>query len=464
MSQVTEREQWGSKVGFVLAAAGSAIGLGNIWKFPYIAGENGGASFVLIYLICIAIIGLPVLIAEILIGRTTQRNPVGAFYKLSNSKIWASLGGLGVVAGFMILSFYAIIAGWSIGYIIEAIVGNFYIWPEPLAAADHFHDLVSNPYWIIGYLALFMILTITIVFAGVQKGIERASKIMMPILFVLLIVLMIRGLTLEGAGEGLNFLWNPDWSKISANTILLALGHAFFTLSLGMGAMLTYGSYMSNKDSVPGAALQVVTLDTLIALVAGMAIFTAVFAVGLDPAAGPGLIFHTLPGVFVKMPGGYIFSIIFFILLSIAALTSSISLLEVVVSYFVDELKWKRHNAAIVLGIIIFLIGLPSALSFNLLSDFKIFNLNFFDLVDYIASNILLPVGGLFLSIFVAWIWGFDRALPNLRNGAEKLFTKYPWVISVWKIFLKFLAPVLVFLVFLHSIGLLDKIIGLFTD
>lgn len=462
MSQQPEREQWGTKIGFVLAAAGSAIGLGNIWKFPYIAGENGGASFVLVYLICIAVIGLPVLIAEILIGRTTQRNPVGAFYKLSHSKIWAGLGGLGVVAGFMILSFYAIIAGWSIGYIIEAVIGNFYIWPDPTSAASHFHDLVSNPYWIIGYLALFMILTMSIVYAGVQKGIERASKIMMPILFILLIVLMIRGLTLDGAEDGLEFLWNPDWSKISAGTILLALGHAFFTLSLGMGAMLTYGSYMSEKDNIPGAALQVVSLDTLIALVAGIAIFTAVFAVGLDPAAGPGLIFHTLPGVFVKMPGGYFFSILFFILLSIAALTSSISLLEVVVSYFVDERNWKRHNAAIVLGLIIFLIGLPSALSFNLLADVKIFGLTFFDLVDFIASNILLPFGGLLISVFVAWVWGFDKVLQNLKLGAEKLFDNYPWLISLWKIFLKFLSPVLIFLVFLHSIGLLEKIIGLF--
>jgi NSS family neurotransmitter:Na+ symporter len=302
-----------------------------------------------------------------------------------------------------------------------------------------------------------------IVFAGVQKGIERASKIMMPILFILLIILMIRGLTLEGAEEGLNFLWNPDWSKISASTILLALGHAFFTLSLGMGAMLTYGSYMSDNNSVPAAALQIVILDTVIALIAGMAIFTAVFAVGLDPAAGPGLIFHTLPGVFVKMPGGYIFSILFFILLTIAALTSSISLLEVVVSYFVDEKGWKRHNAAIVLGIVIFLLGVPSAMSFNLLSDFTIFNLNFFDIVDFIASNILLPLGGLLISVFVAWLWGFDKVIPNLRKGAEKFFDNYPLIIGFWKFFLKFLSPVLIFFVFLHSIGLLEKIINLFS-
>ena len=457
------REVWGSKLGFILAAAGSAIGLGNIWKFPYITGENGGASFVLVYLICIAVIGLPVLIAEILIGRTTQRDPVGAFYKLSQSKLWGSIGGMGVVAGFLILSFYAIIAGWSMGYIVEAINGNFFKFPEPTASADHFQTLVTNLPWVFGYFFLFMLLTMGIVFSGVQKGIERASKIMMPILFILLIILMIRGITLDGAMKGLDFLWNPDWSKITAGTILLALGHAFFTLSLGMGAMLTYGSYMSEKDSIPGAALQIVILDTLIALIAGTAIFTSVFAVGLDPSAGPGLIFHTLPGVFTKMPGGYFFSILFFISLTIAALTSSISVLEVVVSFFVDELNWKRHNAAVVLSIVISAIGIPSLLSFNVLADFKIFGLDFFALVDFIASNILLPLGGLFIAVFVGWIWGFDKVIPNLRKGAEKFFDNYPGLSFAWKIFLKYLSPVLIFLVFLYSIGLLDRIFSLFS-
>jgi len=457
------REVWGSKLGFILAAAGSAIGLGNIWKFPYITGENGGASFVLVYLICIAVIGLPVLIAEILIGRTTQRDPVGAFYKLSQSKFWGAIGGMGVVAGFLILSFYAIIAGWSMGYIVEAINGNFFEFPEPAASADHFQALVTNLPWIFGYFFLFMLLTMGIVFSGVQKGIERASKIMMPILFILLIILMIRGLTLDGAMKGIDFLWNPDWSKITASTILLALGHAFFTLSLGMGAMLTYGSYMSEKDNIPSAALQIVILDTLIALIAGTAIFTSVFAVGLDPNAGPGLIFHTLPGVFTKMPGGYFFSILFFISLTIAALTSSISLLEVVVSFFVDELNWKRHNAAVVLSIIISAIGIPSLLSFNVLADFKIFGLDFFALVDFIASNILLPLGGLFIAVFVAWVWGFDKVIPNLRKGAEKFFDNYPGLSLAWKIFLKYLSPVLIFLVFLYSIGILQKIFSLFS-
>ncbi|RKZ00057.1 MAG: sodium-dependent transporter, partial [Ignavibacteriae bacterium] len=368
----------------------------------------------------------------------------------------------GVVGGFLILSFYAVIAGIAVGYIVESILGNFNGFTEATSASDHFNNLVGNIYWILGYFTFFMIITMVIVYAGIQKGIERGSKIMMPVLLLLLIILMIRGITLDGASAGLDFLWNPDWSKIDAQSVLIALGHAFFTLSLGMGAMLTYGSYMSKKDSVPNSALQIVFLDTLIALIAGVAIFTSVFAVGLDPAAGPGLIFHTLPSVFIKMPGGYIFSILFFVLLTIAALTSSISLLQVVVSYFVDERKWSRHMAVTVLAGVIFLLGVPSALSYNVLSDLKIFGLNFFDLVDFLASNVILPLGGMLIAIFVGWVWSFDKVLINLKEGAEKLFNEHPWMITLWKVFLKFFAPILIFLVLLQSIGILDKITALF--
>ena len=456
------REQWNSKLGFILAAAGSAIGLGNIWKFPYIAGENGGAAFIFIYLICIAIIGMPVLIGEVLLGRTTQRNPVGAFKKLSDSKFWASIGGIGVIAGFVILSFYGVVAGWSFGYIFEAINGSFYDFNQIESAGNHFAQLTSNVAWIVGFLALFIATTMFIVYAGVQKGIERGSKIMMPLLFVILIVLMIKGLTLPDAEKGIAFLLEPHWESVTGETILIALGHAFFTLSLGMGAMMTYGSYMTKKDSIPAASLQIIFLDTIIALIAGIAIFTAVFSTGQDPAGGPGLIFQTLPIVFTKMTGGYIFSILFFLLLSIAALTSAISLLEVVVAYFVDEKGWKRHNAVLTFGTVTFLVGIPSALSFNVMSETTIFGLNFFDLADYLASKILLPVGGLFISIFIAWVWGFDKALIELKKGSEKLFDNSPWLISSWKVFIKYFAPVLIFLVLLSKLGLLDMITSLF--
>ena len=456
---MAKREHWGSKFGFVLAASGSAIGLGNIWKFPYIAGENGGAAFIFVYLICIAIVGLPVVIAEILMGRTTQRNPVGAFRKLSGNKFWITIGGLGVVAGFIILSFYAVVAGWSTGYMIEALRGTFSTLTTAEQANTHFNSLVGDPTWMIGFYTIFFVFTMAFVFLGVKDGIEKGSKIMMPILFIILIILMIKGISLKGSEEGLAFLWKPDWSKITGQSVLIALGHAFFTLSLGMGALMTYGSYLDKKSNIPNAALQIVFLDTLIAIMAGVAIFTAVFATGQNPAMGPGLIFNTLTVVFGGMTGGYIFGLLFFILLTLAALTSSISLLEVTVAYFVDERGWSRHKAVLSIGSLVFLFGIPSALSFNILADLTYNGKTFFDIVDFIASNVLLPVGGFFISIFVAWIWGFDKALIELKHGAENIFKGRTWLVTTFKMFLKYVAPVMIFIVFLHSINLLESAI-----
>jgi len=448
------REAWGSRFGFVLAAAGSAVGLGNIWKFPYIAGENGGAAFIFIYLICIAIIGFPVLIGEILIGRTTQKNPVGAFAALTHSKLWVSIGFMGVIAGFLILSFYSVIGGWTIGYVVETIRGSLSNFNNPEEAGALFGELVGNVGWGLGFHTLFFGLVIGIVIRGVQGGIERSSKIMMPILLSILVILIIRGVTLEGASKGLAFLWVPDWSKITGQAVLIALGHAFFTLSLGMGAMLTYGSYMSKQDNVVSSAALIVFLDTAIAIMAGVAIFTAVFASGLDPAAGPGLIFQTLPAVFSTMPGGVYFSFLFFLLLAIAALTSAISLLEVVVAYFVDEKGWDRKGATLVFGGSIFLLGIPSALSFNLMADMKIFDKTFFDVVDFVASNVLLPFGGLMIAIFVGWIWSRTAVIAAAKEGAETLFESYPWFETLWFIFLKYVAPILIALVLLNSLGI----------
>jgi len=456
------RENWGSKLGFILAAAGSAIGLGNIWKFPYVVGDNGGAAFIIIYLICTVLVGLPVIIGEILIGRTSQRNAIGAFKALSGSKAWTGVGGMGILASFLILSFYCVVAGWSLGYIYEAASGVFYDFTAPAVAGQHFEELVSNPIWILGCHFVFIIISMLIVYRGVQGGIEKGSKIMMPLLFLLLVILLFRGVTLEGAEQGLAFLFKPDWSKVTGDTILEALGQSFFTLSLGMGCMLTYGSYMKKKDSIPASALNIIILDTLIAIVAGVVIFTAVFATGQDPTEGPGLIFHTLPIVFTKMTGGYFFSILFFILLTLAAVTSVISLLEVIVAYFVDEKKWERKKAVIIFGSIGFIMGIPSAMSFNLLSNFKIFGLNFFDLTNYIASNILLPLGGFFVAIFIAWRWGLDKAFVNLKEGAENLLENQKWIKLLIFFSLRYIAPVLIFLVFLNSIGFLSAIIKLF--
>jgi len=456
-----KRENWGSSIGFIMAAAGSAIGLGNIWKFPYIAGENGGAAFIIVYLLCIAVVGLPVLMAEILLGRTTQRNPVGAFKALSGSRFWTAIGGLGVIAGFVILSFYSVIAGWSLGYFLDAIRGTLLSSAGTVeASSNHFNSLVGNVTWIVSFHTVFALLTMGVVYFGIKKGIERGSKVMMPLLLVILIVLIIRGVTLDGAEAGWAFLLKPDWSKISGQSILIALGHAFFTLSLGMGAMMTYGSYLSKKDNILTSSIKIVFLDTLIAMMAGVAIFTAVFATGMNPGQGPGLIFHTLPVVFSRMPGGDIFAALFFLLLTVAALTSSISLLEVVTAYFIDEKKWKRPNAVLVFGFVIFLVGIPSALSFNVMADVKLFGKTYFDIADFLASNIMLPAGGFFIAIFVGWVWGFDKAIVSLKQGSENLFDNNPWLTSGWKIFLKYIAPVMIFIVLLHSLSLLDPIIN----
>jgi len=449
------RENWGSKLGFILAAAGSAVGLGNIWRFPYLAGENGGAAFIFVYILCVLVIGIPVLVAEILIGRTTQKNPVGTFKQLGKTKFWIAIGGMGVAAGFIILSFYSVVAGWTLGYIYEAISGNLMQYNLPDVTNSHFTALIQNPVWIISMHGIFMLLTMSVVFFGVQKGIELGSKIMMPLLFVLLIALMIRGLTLEGASKGLEYLFYPDWSKINMKVILNALGQAFFSLSLGMGAMLTYGSYMSKKDNIPSAAIWVAFLDSAIAIIAGVCIFTVVFATGQNPDAGPSLIFRTLPVVFTKITGGYIFSIIFFIALSLAALTSTVSLLEVVSAYFVDEKGWSRKNAVLLFGLMIFIIGIPSALSFSVLSGFTLFDKSFFDLTEFLSSNLMLPIGGFFISIFVGWIWDFEKVIENIKPGAEKIFMKYSWIFIGWKLILKYLAPVLIFIVLLSSIGII---------
>lgn len=464
-----KREQWGSKAGFVLAAAGSAIGLGNIWKFPYVAGQNGGAAFIIIFLLCIMLIGLPVVIAEILLGRKTQRNAVGAYKAISKSNWWAAVGGMGVLTGFLILSFYCVVAGWSLGYVIEAVKGSFFNFEQPVQAGVYFNQLIENPVWGLGTLFAILAISMVFVFFGIKKGIERGSKVLMPLLFVLLLALMIRGLTLDGAGAGVKFILKPDWSKVNANTVLEALGQAFFTLSLGMGALITYGSYMESKDNVPTAALQILTLDTLISIIAGIAIFTSVFAFGLNPEESgglkfydEGLIFQVIPVVFASMPGGYIFSIIFFTLLSIAAITSIMSLLEVVVAYFVDERKWKRRKAVLLIGLFALMMSVPSMLSFNLLSDMKLFGQTFFGMTNYLSSNVMLPLGGFLISVFIFKVWGFDKSEAELKLGAESTFSKYYWFIRTWKFLIKYVAPVLIFIVLLNSIGVLKFITKLF--
>jgi len=438
-----KRGFWSSRLGFVLAASGSAIGLGNVWKFPYITGQNGGGAFVLVYLVCIFIIGLPIMLAEFTLGRKTNLNPVGAFQALKPNSAWVSIGYMGVLAGFLILSFYSVVGGWTLAYVVKSFSHAALEFQSPKDAGEFFSSFIANPMEVVFYHALFMALCIAIVIKGIHGGIEKACDILMPTLFVILLLLMIRALTLPGAMEGVKFYLHPDFSKITPSTILVALGQAFFSLSLGMGAMLTYGSYLSDKENLTAATVYVVLFDTGIALLMGMVIFPAVFAMGLQPAEGPSLVFSVLPAVFSSMPLGTVVSIIFFTLLVIAAVTSGISLLEVVVAYFIDQIGWGRKKAVIIVSLTIFALGVPSGLSFGIMSDVKFMGMTFFDHVDNIASNYLLPLGGMLTALFVGWVWGTRAAEEEI----EKHETRFHWA-DQWGFLIRYITPVAVAAVF----------------
>ena len=445
--EIKERGNWSSQVGFIAAAAGSAVGLGNIWKFPYITGQYGGAAFVLVYLLFVILVCIPIMNSELLVGRKSGKNAVGAFKELAPGTPWWLVGLMGIIAGFVILSYYSVIAGWATAYIFKS--GAY------MAAgadpADVFVSFITSPVTPIIWHAIFMLICIWIVMAGIEKGIEKYSKILMPILVLLLLVLIVRSVTLPGAGAGLSFYLKPDFSKLSAEGILAALGQAFFSLSLGMGCMITYGSYLKKDQNIPVNSYWISGADTGIAFLAGLAIFPAVFAFGLEPGAGPGLTFITVPAVFASMGAiGHFFGILFFILLTVAAITSAISLLEVVSAYFIDEAKWNRKKAAWIMGIIIFLLGVPSSLGIGVWSGYKfIGGRDFLDSLDFIASNILLPVGGFLLLIFVGWYWGTDKAVEEGNIGAKGALT----LGGGYRFLVKYVAPIAIFIVFLKSIG-----------
>lgn len=423
MAQEANREQWGSRIGFILAAAGSAVGLGNIWRFPYITGKYGGAAFVLVYLAIIFILGFSVMLAEMSIGRKAQLNAVGSFQKLGGGA-WPIVGWMGVLAGFMILSFYAVIGGWTIKYFIWSFTG---LMGDAAAgkAGDVFGGFVTNTPQVIMYQAIFMLMTIWVVYKGIGEGIEKYCKILMPALFVILFILIARSVTLEGAGKGLEFYLKPDFSKITMESFAAALGQAFFSLSLGMGCMITYGSYVDKKTALPSAAIQVCLIDTSVAVLAGLAIFPAVFAFGVDAGAGPGLTFVTLPSVFAKMAGGPVWSALFFLLLFIAALTSAISLLEVVAAYVIDK-GWGRPKAAVIMGLLIFALGIPSAMS--LAGAPKIAGKDFLDAMDFMSSNVLLPLGGVFIALFVGWFWTADARKEVTNEGTHPFGIMELWI------------------------------------
>jgi len=415
------REHWGSKLGFILAASGSAVGIGNIWKYPHMAGQNGGAAFTLIYLICILVVGLSIVIGEFALGRKTQLSPVGAYLAIAPGSLWKWVGFLGVGSAFVILSFYGVVGGWIIRYAFLAIMGGFNSFggnPEEASVAfDLFITSTWNP---IFWQLLFMMICIYVIVNGVKGGIEKWSRIMMPLIIILLAVIAIRGVTLDGGMAGISFLFKPRFEDLTASAIVLALGHAFFTLSLGMGTMITYGSYLKKNENLLNSALWVIGLDTFIALLAGVAIFTTVFALGANPAEGPGLIFVVLPSVFSQMDGGAIWGSLFFFLLFMAALTSAISILEVVTAYFIDQKNWSRKKATIVFGTVISGVGIFCSLSNGGFTDFRdIFGISFMDFMDYLSSKYMLPIGGMLMAIFIIKRWTVNEFIKEINTGMD---------------------------------------------
>lgn len=441
-SPSSPRDSFSSKFGVIAAAAGSAIGLGNIWRFPYIAGENGGAAFLFVYLASVIALGIPVMLSEFVIGRSAQKNPYGAFRQLAPGKPWYLIGLMGIVASFMILAFYAVVAGWTLEYIYQSFTGSLSA-KSTSQLSETFDNFRMNSVRPILWFVIFMGLTGWIVISGIKNGIERYTKILMPLLFIMLLAMAVYVLTFEGAGKGLRFLFKPDFSKITPSVVLQALGQAFFSLSIGMGTLITYGSYIQKQENLGSTAFSVAGADTFIAILAGIAIFPAVFAfadvehLGVANVSGEGLVFITLPSILFSIPGGWFLSVLFFILLSIAALTSTISMLEVIVAYFVEELGMIRRKATV-----------TAIVSVSVLGILSVFYSGVFSFLNFTTVNILLPVGGLFIVLFVGFAFGKDKTKQEL-NSQGRLKAKY---IPAYMFSIKFLAPIVISLIFLYGI------------
>lgn len=451
---MNKRDKFATNLGVLAATLGSAVGLGNIWKFPYFTGQYGGAAFIIIYLICVVLAGVPVMVSEFIIGRRANSNPVGAFKKLAPGTAWYAIGYSGIAASFLIMLFYTSVAGWVYSYIFRALSGTF-INASPEMTIGVFGKLITSNYEPIIWQIIVLIVVSSIIIAGVQKGIERMTKTLMPLLFVLLLLCDIRALTLPGAQMGVEFLFKPDFTKITREVIIIALGLAFFKLSVGMGTMVTYGSYFDKNQNLPGTAVKVALSDILVSMMAGLAIFPAVFAFGFEPDAGPGLLFITIPMVFSKMPLGNILLTIFFLLTAIAATTAMMSLLEVPVAYLVEEKGYSRTKATLTSAATIAILGSTASLSADagsLLGSIKIFGKTFFDLYDYISSNILMPVGGLFTVIFIVWVLGKANLAAELSNDGQ---LNNKGVINLFYLIVKYMTPLLIIIIFLNSIGVL---------
>jgi len=447
-----KRDGFGSRFGVLVALAGSAIGLGNLWRFPYLVGNNGGAAFIIMYVIFVVLLCLPIMLSEFIIGRRTQQNVFGALNKLAPKSGWPLVGVLSVVAVIFIMAFYFVVGGWTLEYILKSFSKSFLV-SDQTALASYFGNFISSPITPAIMMLVFLAMTAYIVSSGIKDGIEKYSKVLMPGLFVLIIILCIRSLTLPGAMEGIRFLFHPDFSKLGPDSALAALGQAFFSLSLGMGCMITYGSYTAKKENLINMSLITAFADTGFAILAGIAIMPAVFAFGMAPTQGPGLVFIILPQIFAQMPLGNIFSIAFFIILMVAALTSAISMLEVVVAYFMEELKMTRRTAIIISSLIVAVLGTISSLSQGTLKDYTLFGKSIFDIFDYASSNIMLPVGGLFVVLFVGWKMKHSDVMDEITSGGTIPYKKY--ILSGTMFCIKFLAPIAISLVLLNSIGLI---------
>lgn len=444
MSQSTH---WSSKIGFILSAAGSAIGLGAIWKFPYTAGNNGGAVFFLIFLLFTVLIGLPVLLAEFYVGRKSERNALDAFKTLQpDTPAWSGVGYMGVMACFLLLSFYSVVGGWVLAYVWHAFSGA--VSPDADFGAL-FGKTIADPMVAIGCQALFMLMTAAVVQNGVSQGIEKASRYLMPALFVMFVILAVRSLTLPGAGAGIVFLLQPNFDAVGTETLLTALGQAFFALSLGVSAMLTYAAYLDKKQDMFRSAGSVMWLNMLVSLLAGLVIFPAVFALGGKPDAGPGLIFIVLPEIFQKIPFGTQLFAVFMLLITFATLTSAFAMLETVIAGFIHNKEERRRKVTWLTSVAILVVGIPSALSFGVLAEFKLFGKTVFDLWDYLITSWIMPVGALATAVFVGWIQPRETVLGHMREGS----TVPEKVVGLWYWALRFLAPVAILLVFLHTLG-----------
>jgi NSS family neurotransmitter:Na+ symporter len=444
---IATRAQWRTQTGFLLAALGAAIGLGNIWRFSYVVGNNGGGAFLVIYLATVVLVGLPMMIAELAVGRATQREAVSAFFHLGRNAAWRRVGILGVIVSFAILTYYAVIAGWAVKYFVAFVTG---LYPaNEGAAAEYFHAFTTAPIEPVLWQALVTIATMGIVLGGIGRGIERANKILMPMLGFIVVALAIHSLTLPGARRGLSFLFTPDWNALSQPRVYLAaLGQAFFSLGLAMGVLVTYGSYLPDHYRLPTAGAVVAFGDTLIAIVAATIIFPAVFSFGLSPDQGPGLAFVTLPEIFARMTAGHVVGIAFFGLLVIAAITSSVALLEIPVAYAIERWGVTRLRATLGIAAAAFLLGVPSSLGFGILSGIRLGGLPIVDAVDFAASNVILPLSGLAISLFVGWHW-------QNASAVEAVGFRHKWVSRLWHLSIRYVAPAIIMIIFLRSLSIL---------